>query len=78
MTLSREEGAMELLKRIREFIGEVSRDPQYGADGSTMLTEVERLEFTIRKLAEEAARPSKVPLTSLFGEHSRPKASPVP
>jgi hypothetical protein len=57
MTLSREEGAMALLKRIREFIGEVSRNPQYGTDGSTMLTEVERLEFTIRKLAEEAARP---------------------
>jgi hypothetical protein len=57
MTLSREEGAMELLKRIREFIGEVSRNPQYGTDGSTMLTEVERLKFTIRRLAEEAARP---------------------
>jgi len=57
MTLSGREGAMELLKRIREFIGEVSRDPQYGTNGSSMLTEVERLEFTIRKLAEEAARP---------------------
>ena len=57
MTLSREEGAMELLKRIREFIGEVSRDPQYGTEGSTMLTKVQRLEFAIRKLAEEAARP---------------------
>jgi len=57
MTLTRGEGAMELLKHIREFIGEVSRDPQYGTDGSSMLTEVERLEFTIRKLAEEAARP---------------------
>jgi hypothetical protein len=57
MTLSTEEGAMELLKRIREFIGEVSRDPQYGTDGSSMLIEVGRLEFTIRKLAEEAARP---------------------
>jgi hypothetical protein len=57
MILSREEGAMELLKRIRQFIGEVSRDPQYGTDGSAMLSQVERLEFTIRKLAEEAARP---------------------
>jgi hypothetical protein len=57
MTLLREEGAMELLKRIREFIGEISRDPQYGTNGSSMLTQVERLEFTIRKLAEEAARP---------------------
>jgi hypothetical protein len=57
MILSREEGAMELLKRIREFIGQVSRDPQYGTHGSTMLSQVERLEFTIRKLAEEAARP---------------------
>ncbi len=57
MTLSGREGAMELLKRIREFIDEVSRNPQYGTDGSLMLTEVERLEFTIRRLAEEAARP---------------------
>jgi hypothetical protein len=57
MILSREEGAMELLKRIREFIGEVSKDPQYGTDGSLILTEVGRLEVTIKKLAEEAARP---------------------
>src|SRR3989442_15301423 len=57
MTLSGREGAMELLKRIREIIGEVSRDPQYGTDGSSMLTEVERLEFTIRNLTEKAARP---------------------
>jgi hypothetical protein len=57
MILSREEGAMELLKRIREFIGEVSKDPQYGTNGSLILTEVNRLEITIKKLAEEAARP---------------------
>jgi len=57
MILSREEGAMALLKRIREFIGEVSKDPQYGTDGSLILTEVGRLEVTIKKLAEEAARP---------------------
>jgi hypothetical protein len=57
MILSREEGAMELLKRIREFIREVSRDPQYGTDGSLILTEVGRLEITIKKLSEEAARP---------------------
>jgi hypothetical protein len=57
MILSREEGAMELLKRIREFIGEVSKDPQYGTDGSLVLAEVGRLELTIKKLAEEAARP---------------------
>jgi len=57
MTLSREEGAMALLKRIREFIGEVSKDPQYRTDGSLILTEVGRLEVTIKKLAEEAARP---------------------
>ena len=48
---------MELLKRIRGFIGEVSRDPHYETNGALMLTEVELLEFTIRKLAEEAARP---------------------
>jgi len=57
MILSREEGAIELLKRIREFIGEVSKDPQYGTDGSLILTEVDRLEITIKKLAEEAASP---------------------
>ncbi|TMH97064.1 hypothetical protein E6H37_00905 [Candidatus Bathyarchaeota archaeon] len=57
MLLSREEGAMMLLKRIREFIGEVSKDPQYGTDGSLILTEVDRLEITIKKIAEEAARP---------------------
>lgn len=45
------------MKRIREFIGEISRDPHYVANGSAMLTEIERLELTIRKLAEEAARP---------------------
>jgi hypothetical protein len=57
MILSREEGAVELLKHIREFIGEVSRDPKYGTHGSVMLTEVGRLEITIKRLAEEAARP---------------------
>jgi hypothetical protein len=57
MILSREEGAMALLKRIREFIGEVSKDHKYGTDGSLMLTEVGRLEVIIKKLAEEAARP---------------------
>jgi hypothetical protein len=57
MILSREEGATELLKHIREFIGEVSRDPKYETDGSLMLTEVSRLESTIKRLAEEAARP---------------------
>ena len=57
MTLSGEEGALELLKRIREFIGQVSKNPKYENDGSLMMTEVGRLEATIRKLAEEAARP---------------------
>ncbi len=57
MTLTREEGAIELLNHIREFVGEVSKDPHYNANGSLILTEVGRLETTIRKLAEEAARP---------------------
>jgi hypothetical protein len=57
MIMSREEGAIELLKHIREFVGEVSKDPKYGTDGSSILTEVARLEITIKKLAEEAARP---------------------
>jgi hypothetical protein len=57
MIMSREEGAMGLLKHIREFIGEVSKDPKYGTGGSSILTDVVRLEITIKKLAEEAARP---------------------
>jgi hypothetical protein len=57
MILSGREGAMEQLRRIREFIGEVSKDPKYGPDGSSILTEVARLEITIKKLSEEAARP---------------------
>jgi len=57
MLQSREEGAMALLKCIREFIGEVSKDSKYGTEGSLILTEVGRLEVTIKKLAEEAARP---------------------
>ena len=39
---------MALLKRVREFIGEVSKDPQYGTDGSLILTEVGRLEIVIK------------------------------
>jgi len=42
---------------MREFIGEVSKDPRYETDGSLILTEISRLEITIKKLAEEAARP---------------------
>jgi hypothetical protein len=57
MILSGGEGAMEQLKRIREFVGEVSKDPKYGSDGSSILTEVARLEITIKRLSEEAARP---------------------
>jgi hypothetical protein len=57
MILSGGEGAMEQLKRIREFVGEVSKDPKYGSDGSSILTEVARLEITIKKLSEDAARP---------------------
>jgi hypothetical protein len=57
MILSGGEGAMEQLKRIREFVGEVSKDPKYGSDGSSILTEVAKLEITIKRLSEEAARP---------------------
>ena len=57
MILSREEGARERLKRIREFIDEVSKDSHYETDGSLILTEISLLEITIKKLAEEAARP---------------------
>ena len=57
MILSREEGARERLKRIREFIDEVSKDSHYETDGSLILTEISLLEITIKKLAEEAAKP---------------------
>jgi hypothetical protein len=57
MILSRGEGAIELLNHIRKFIKEVSTNPKYGTYGSVMLIEVSRLETTIKKLAEEAARP---------------------
>jgi hypothetical protein len=57
MILLREEGAMRLLERIRGFIRQVGNDPQYTADATIMLTVVSRLETTIKRLAEEAARP---------------------
>jgi hypothetical protein len=57
MILSREEGAMRMLERIRGFVQLVGHDPQYTADATIMLTDVSRLETTIKKLAEEAARP---------------------
>ena len=57
MILSREEGAMELMKRIREFVGNVCEDPKHTTDGSMILSDMNRLETTIKRLAEEAARP---------------------
>lgn len=57
MILSREEGATRLLERIRAFIRQVCSDPQHAEDGRLILTDVSRLETTIRRLAEEAARP---------------------
>ena len=57
MILSREEGATRLLERIRAFVRQVCSDPQHAADGTLILTDVSRLETTIKRLAEEAARP---------------------
>lgn len=57
MILSREEGAIRLLERIREFVRQVSADPQHTTNGTVVLADVNRLETTIKRLAEEAARP---------------------
>jgi hypothetical protein len=57
MVLSKVEGARELLKRIREFVGSVSRDPEYTLPSDDALKDLGRLESTVRKLADEAARP---------------------
>ena len=57
MILSRGEGAIRLLEKIREFVRTVAADPQHAADGTLVMTDVSRLETTIRKLEEEAARP---------------------
>ncbi len=57
MVLAREEGARELLKRIREFVGEVSQHPDYTTHSSDVLKDLGRLETTVKKLADEASRP---------------------
>jgi hypothetical protein len=57
MVLSKVEGAKELLKRIREFVGSVSRDPEYTVPSDDALKDLGRLESTVRKLADDAARP---------------------
>jgi hypothetical protein len=57
MVLSKAEGARELLKRIRHFVGSVSKDPEYNIPNDDALKDLGRLEKTVRKLADEAARP---------------------
>ncbi len=57
MVLPKVEGARELLKRIREFVGSVSKDPEYTIPSDDALKDLGRLENTVRKLADEAARP---------------------
>lgn len=57
MILSQGEGAIRLLERIREFVRTISADPRHAADGTVAMDDVGRLETTIRRLAEEAARP---------------------
>ena len=57
MLLSREEGAKELLKRIREFVGKASRHPDYLAHSSDVMNDLGRLETAVRRLADDALRP---------------------
>lgn len=57
MLLSREEGAKELLKRIREFVGKASRHPDYRADSSDVMNDLGRSETSVRRLADDALRP---------------------
>jgi hypothetical protein len=57
MTLSREEGTRELLKRIRDFVGRASQHPDYESPGSHALKDLGRLETVVRKLADDALRP---------------------
>jgi len=57
MVLSKVEGARELLKRIRAFVGTVSRNPEYTVPSDDALKDLGRLESAVRKIADEAARP---------------------
>ncbi len=57
MELARAEGAMRLLDKVRDFIGEVSKYPEYELDSSRALTDLGRLEVVIKKMALEALRP---------------------
>jgi hypothetical protein len=57
MVLSNVEDARESFKRICELVGSVSRDPEYTAPSDDALKDLGRLESTVRKLADEAARP---------------------
>lgn len=57
MLLSREEGAKELLKRIREFVGKASRHPDYLTDSTDVMNDLGRLETAVRRLVDDALRP---------------------
>ena len=57
MSLAHAEGATRLLDKIRDFIGEVSKHPDYKLDSSRALEDLGRLEVSIKKIAHEALRP---------------------
>jgi len=57
MVLGKTEGAARLLGRIREVLRDVSKDPGHKLIGSRALADLERLEVTVKKIADEASRP---------------------
>ena len=57
MSLARAEGANRLLGRIRDFIGNVSKNPDFAIDGSHALVDLEQLEIVVKKMADDASRP---------------------
>ncbi len=48
---------MRLLDKVRDFIAEVSKHPEYELDSSRAPTDLGRLEVVIKKMALEALRP---------------------
>ena len=57
MALSGQEGANELFRRIREFIGQVSLKLGPDTDGSRVIHDLDMLEVAVKKLASEVLRP---------------------
>ncbi len=48
---------MRLLDKVRDFIGEVSKHPDFEPDSSRALTDLGQLEIVIKKMSLEALRP---------------------